>query len=194
MNFELVNEWKEKELEKTIESFEEFLKQYDLFLEEGSEIIDKHNYKRYHALNELNLLEKDNSELTDKEKESISIIVEDINRKYEDYYLRYNNFKKNNSYYYTLQSKLLYLRNKLNNNTQKTIDNAVEVFKKDIDKHFNKLQAKVENKIGTILEIYHLGGYDYKFKGELSSCKVEVILAGGYNIQRLHTRWIVKNK
>lgn len=67
--------------------------------------------------------------------------------------------------------------------------------KKIIDKHFQELQAKVENKIGQIVEIYPTGsnGYDYHFEGVLGSCDVEVILAGGYNIQRLHTRWIVKN-
>lgn len=192
MEFKQVNEWKELELKRTIESFKEFIKQYNLFLQEGSEIVEKHNYKKYYALNKLNLLEKDKNELTDKEKESISNIIKEIDEKYEDYYNRYNNFKKNNSYYYTLQQKLFYLRNKLNNNTQKTIDNAIEVFKEDIDKHFNTLQTKVENKIGTILEIKHLGGDDYRFKGELGECKVEVILAGGYNIQRLHTRWIIK--
>lgn len=67
--------------------------------------------------------------------------------------------------------------------------------KKIIDKHFEELQAKVENKIGQIERIYPTGsnGYDYHFEGTLGSCDVEVILAGGYNIQRLHTRWIVKN-
>ena len=68
-----------------------------------------------------------------------------------------------------------------------------EMLKKDIDKHFDKLQAKVENKIGKIELIYHIGGDDYRFEGENGSCSVRVILAGGYNIQRLHTRWVVMN-
>lgn len=65
--------------------------------------------------------------------------------------------------------------------------------KKEIDKHFNQLQAKVEKKIGKIIKIESFGGDDYAFEGENGTCMVEVIWAGGYNIQRLHTRWIVKN-
>lgn len=61
----------------------------------------------------------------------------------------------------------------------------------DVDKHFETLQAKVEKKIGKIIEIAQINGNIYGFKGELDSCYVEVILAGGYNIQRLHTRWII---
>ena len=70
---------------------------------------------------------------------------------------------------------------------------AEEKVEKDIRKHFDGLQKKVENKIGKILKVGHLGGYNYEFEGENGTCKVEVILAGGYNIQRRHTRWIVKN-
>ena len=65
---------------------------------------------------------------------------------------------------------------------------------KETEAHFKKLQAKVENKIGKILQIKATGenGYDYSFIGENGNCKIEVILAGGYNIQRAHTRWIIK--
>jgi hypothetical protein len=68
---------------------------------------------------------------------------------------------------------------------------TIEQLKKDIDAHYKTLQNKVEKKIGKILKIKSLGGYDYRFIGEEESCGVEVILAGGYNIQRLHTRWII---
>lgn len=64
---------------------------------------------------------------------------------------------------------------------------------KDVRKHYEMLQKKVENKIGKILKIEYLGGYNYNFEGENGTCAVEVIIAGGYNIQRKHTRWIVKN-
>ena len=68
---------------------------------------------------------------------------------------------------------------------------AQEKMEKDVRNHFKTLQAKVEKKIGKILEIESLGGSDYRFIGKEGSCGVEVILAGGYNIQRLHTRWII---
>lgn len=66
-----------------------------------------------------------------------------------------------------------------------------EQLKKDIDAHYKTLQAKVEKKIGKIIKVEHLGGYDYRFEGENGNCGVEVIIAGGYNIQRKHTRWII---
>lgn len=69
---------------------------------------------------------------------------------------------------------------------------ATEI-EKLVENHFNKLQLKVEKKIGKILEIDHIEGNDYFFKGEKDSCKIEVIYAGGYNIQVAHTRWIIKN-
>lgn len=78
---------------------------------------------------------------------------------------------------------------------QKTnVSKFIELAKKEIDSHFKQLQNKVEKVIGKIEEIkpYGNNGYNYIFKGTESSCTIEVILAGGYNIQRLHTRWIIK--
>lgn len=69
---------------------------------------------------------------------------------------------------------------------------TINELRKMIDARFKTLQAKVEKKIGTILEIDHIGGDDYRFKGELGYCSVEVIGAGGYNVQCWHTRWIIK--
>lgn len=68
---------------------------------------------------------------------------------------------------------------------------AYERIEKDIIKHYETLQNKVEKKIGKIIKVEYLGGYDYNFIGEDGKCGVEVILAGGYNIQRKHTRWII---
>ena len=70
----------------------------------------------------------------------------------------------------------------------------IELAKKEIDTHFKQLQLKVEKTIGIIQEIkpYGNNGYNYIFKGTEGFCTIEVVLAGGYNIQRLHTRWIIK--
>lgn len=63
---------------------------------------------------------------------------------------------------------------------------------KDIFGHYDTLQKKVEDKIGKIQRLNHHGGSDYTVYGSNGQCELEVILAGGYNIQRLHTRWIIK--
>lgn len=68
---------------------------------------------------------------------------------------------------------------------------AKEKMEKDVKNHFEELQNKVEKKIGKIIKIEKVNGNIYSFVGELDNCNVEVILAGGYNIQRLHTRWII---
>lgn len=66
-----------------------------------------------------------------------------------------------------------------------------KIIKFGVDEHFKNLQSRVEKKIGKIIEIQNVNGNTYAFKGELDSCFIEVILAGGYNVQRLHTRWII---
>ena len=72
-------------------------------------------------------------------------------------------------------------------------DNFKERCQKEVDNHFRELQSRVEKYIGRIINIKSLGGNDYWFEGKNGTCTIEVIWAGGYNIQRLHTRWIVRN-
>lgn len=62
-----------------------------------------------------------------------------------------------------------------------------------IDAHFETLQNKVKEKIGDIVDIRRIGGTnDYDMKGSNgNTVRVQVIMAGGYNKQRLHTRWIL---
>lgn len=168
-----VDEWKEKELVRTIEDFNEFMIQYEDYLEENSRIVELHNNKNYYAKTQ-------------------GLDIEQINKDYKEHYEKFNKFKKTNSYYYDLQYKAMYRYYKSRGEEDKTLKDIETRIRKDIDKHFNTLQTKVENKIGTIIKIQHLGGDDYRFEGTEGNCKVEVILAGGYNIQRLHTRWIIK--
>ena len=70
-------------------------------------------------------------------------------------------------------------------------ERILNVIRKGVDEHFKVLQDKVEKKIGKIIKIQEVNGNIYSFIGEKDSCNVEVILAGGYNVQRLHTRWII---
>jgi hypothetical protein len=64
---------------------------------------------------------------------------------------------------------------------------------KIIDKHFEMLQSKVVDKIGTIQEIVPIGdnGFDYQFIGENGKVQIKVVNAGGWNIQVHHTRWTI---
>ena len=192
MEFKQVKEWKEKELERTIAQFKEFLVEYDKEMQKDKERCDRHNSAHMIARKELGLEDKSNNELTEQERENINILRKEIIKECDREYELFVKFKKENSYFYTSQEKVMYSYYKYKGEEDKALQDIEARFKKDIDKHFDTLQAKVEKKIGKILEISHLGGDDYRFKGELGECKVEVILAGGYNIQRLHTRWIIK--
>ena len=62
-----------------------------------------------------------------------------------------------------------------------------------INAHFETLQNKVKERIGDIVDIRRIGGTnDYDMKGSNGeSVRVQVVMAGGYNKQRLHTRWIM---
>lgn len=136
--FKEIEEMKQQDIEREIESYNKFLKEKKTIKQE---IADKY----YNG-----------------------DIIKTLNSpQYWEYY-------NNNKYYFLVQSR-----------------NGIETIKKDIEKHYETLQNKVQKKIGQIKEIKKLGGYDYRFIGELGECGVEVILAGGYNIQRLHTRWII---
>lgn len=87
---------------------------------------------------------------------------------------------------------MIFKKYRYNRNKQAFEEDA----RKEIDIHFKKLQQKVKNIIGNITMIKPTGEneYDYLFVGTNGSCEVKVILAGGYNIQRLHTRWIVNKQ
>lgn len=81
--------------------------------------------------------------------------------------------------------------NTLNWSGNQSEEHIKKIIRTWVDKHFETLQARVEKKIGKIIEIQNVNGNTYGFKGELDECFIEVILAGGYNIQKLHTRWII---
>lgn len=80
--------------------------------------------------------------------------------------------------------------------TKMNQEQRLEAVTNAVDKHFENLQKKVVDKIGTIKEIFETGsnGADYEFKGENGNCEIRVINAGGWNIQKKHTRWMIMKK
>lgn len=174
MEFQLVKEWKEKELEGYKKAREYYFKHSEE-LQQLSEQTKKDYLK--------GIEEYKNKYGKDPVKhKTYRIIYEDkeldtLYSKKESIYHEYINFTYNENTFYHLYGRS---------------EDFEDRCKQQIDKHFEKLQAKVEKKIGSIKEINDLGGENFLFIGTEGQCKVEVIWAGGYNIQRLHTRWIVK--
>lgn len=179
MEFDLVNDWKQKEVDSILKGAEE--------------------YKN--KLNELSSIEN-------KYKEDLELAKQEYKEQYNEspvllkikngYYQKgYENKNLNKLYCLKEKAHDEYWKYRYSNklymeyawNTDRLKEKAIKL----IDKHFITLQNKVEKKIGKIIKIKHIYGDDYLFQGEEANCKVEVITAGGYNIQRLHTRWIVKD-
>ncbi|MFS0841219.1 hypothetical protein [Paenibacillus sp. 1P03SA] len=75
-------------------------------------------------------------------------------------------------------------------------EKAATVFRRDLDTRYNQLIDKVTKKTGIIeqMNVYRNpnGGLDGTVQGQKGSVRLETILAGGYNIQRLHYRTILK--
>lgn len=61
-----------------------------------------------------------------------------------------------------------------------------------VDSHFEALKDKVEKDIGTITNIRSVGGAnDYDITGSSGeTVRIQVVIAGRYNKQRRHTRWM----
>lgn len=171
---EIVKEWKRKELEGYFKARDYYIQHS----EELSEASDDAKSNFFKACEEY----KQKTGKEPEKRKSYRVIYEDaeLDKLYqlkENTHYEFLNFTYNNNHFYRDYGYRSDFK-----------DKCVQ----EIDKHFNTLQAKVEKKIGTILKIESLGGDDYLFQGENGNCKVEVIWAGGYNIQRLHTRWVVK--
>ena len=188
MDRNYIKEWKENELTLSLKYYEEILDKYNQMLNETKMAYEYYNNSRYFAEKE-GVDEKDiikrYHELYEKEQEfigsygsSLSILGKfTYQDKEKSGYIQYD---KENEFYKCYLVQYTFDKEK-----------AIKVLTEIIDKHFKKLQAKVENKIGTITNIYKLNGDNYNFIGQKGECGVRVILAGGYNIQKLHTRWIV---
>ena len=55
----------------------------------------------------------------------------------------------------------------------------------------NAIIAKVSAKVGEVKTCTKLGEY-YHIEGELAKARLNIIRAGGYNVQRLHVRTLIK--
>lgn len=173
-----IKQWKQEELEKTLDANTNFWEKYqelnDIVKEAGKELEDK--------IDEYIKTNNDYPDFTRKgafDKKFFDEDIEKINQEYLKNKEKLRSYIKSNNFFYEKGRK----------------SNFEKICKEMVDRHFIELQNKVEDKIGEILQIKPTGnnGYDYYFKGSKGNCNVEVILAGGYNIQRLHTRWIIKN-
>lgn len=170
-----VKEWKEKEVKSILEGAEEYkdkLKQLEEVEKQAGYDLDKARIEYKERTGEIAELKRLTPVVKGYEDEELNRLYK-IRENAKDDYWKYR------------YSNALYRDYAWSKDLE-------ERARKLVDKHFNTLQAKVEKKIGTIIKITSLGGDDYRFEGTEGNCKVEVILAGGYNIQRLHTRWIIK--
>lgn len=177
---EYIKKWKEQELEGFIEFNNEFWKTYNELTAKLREAKDK--------------LDKAISDYV-KENNKYPSSTRVKNSLYHDVIYDDANIEKlNSNYKKCADDRINYSKGRSFFLQYGDTDNFIPMCKKQINAHFKDLQNRVEQYIGKIIKIKSLGGNDYSFEGEDGTCDIEVILAGGYNIQRLHTRWIVINK
>ena len=172
---DFVKEWKEKEVKSILEGAEEYkskLHQLDEAENKAKDNLETAKREYFERTGEVAILERLTPVTKGYKDENLNKLYKIKENAHEEYW----DYRNSNAFYRDYA-------------WSKDIEERVI---KLVDKHFNSLQVKVEKKIGTIIKITSLGGDDYRFEGTEGNCKIEVILAGGYNIQRLHTRWIVK--
>lgn len=172
---DFVKEWKEKEVKSILEGAEEYkskLQQLNEVENEAKDNLEAARREYFERTGEVASLERLTPVTKGYRDEELNKLYKIKEKAHDDYW----DYKYSNAFYrdYAWSNDIE--------------ERAIKL----VDKHFNSLQAKVEKKIGTIVKITSLGGDDYRFEGTEGNCKVEVILAGGHNIQRLHTRWIIK--
>lgn len=176
---EYIKQWKENEFQEYLKINENFWKQY-----EELHTVYKEKYETFrNAVDNYRIEHHGNPEISGRHGyryyDYADESIQKLNLEYIEANQQLRDLIDRNRFFYDNGHK----------------SNYEELFRKAINDHFKKLQSKVENKIGEIVKIEPLSnnGADYHFEGTNGSCNVEVILAGGYNIQRLHTRWIVTN-
>lgn len=77
-----------------------------------------------------------------------------------------------------------------------TSQDAKKIFKHDIEVRYAKLVHVATKKVGTVIKIdverNWNQGFDGLVTGENGTCRLWTVLAGGFNIQRLHYRTLCK--
>ena len=63
--------------------------------------------------------------------------------------------------------------------------------KKQVDDKYEKIQNKVFDKIGEIKEV-EVTANGYMLEGKKGKAEMEIITAGGYNVQAMHYRVLIK--
>lgn len=171
---EYIKKWKKDELDWYNEKFKEFVDRYVKLYKEYWEASDNYQKNSY----------SHGEKIADAEQ---------LKADYEEKRSKFKQYQMYNPYFTNICERVNVLSCERRGELDKVYSAAEQMFIKDINAHFKTLQAKVEAKIGEIVKIYPYdrSGANYHFEGTNGSCDVEVILAGGYNIQRLHTRWIV---
>lgn len=181
--------WKENELKETLTQFKIFVKQYIELIKEG---VLPTEIKYNPILCARRQLKNQNIPDTD---ENINIKRIELKQICEEYFIKLNNFKEDNKYFLKIYENLHFIGTISDEQRiQEAVEKSIILFKSDIDKRFDVFQTKVKNKIGNIIKIQAITDEEYEFIGEIGKCKIKVILAGGYNIQKLHTRILIKNK
>lgn len=68
------------------------------------------------------------------------------------------------------------------------------VITRDVDAHFRKLRASANKRVGQLIDIKNIDGDYWLLIGVSGTVGIRCIGAGGYNIQRYHTRWVFDRK
>lgn len=181
--------WKDNELKETLSEFRIFVTQYTKLIKEGvlpTEIKYNPVSVARKQLKSQNILDTN---------ENISIKRIELKQICEEYFTKLNRFKDDNKYFLKIYEKLHFTGTISDEQRiQESIEKSIPLFKSDIDKRFDMFQLKVQNKIGNIIKINAITNEEYEFIGNKDKCTVRIILAGGYNIQKLHTRMLIRNK
>ena len=193
---EYIENWKKEEIESIVNGYDNFIEDKEIFFAEALEAQEK-LLRLYDSTNDKPFRDNFGND-TNK------IVADKILLRYtKDYYIYKDSYESAFRYFDEYKELYIDYRQKCNSyygfmsinsiytECKKDMTKLRELATKAVEKQYKKLQAKVEAKIGKIIKRAHICGDNYNFIGELDKCNVRVITAGGYNIQKLHTRWII---